>query len=108
MSATVSFLDESTRDALSADQLVEAREWERFKWLADRVEPLRTRYGLDELAQLLATPPTMPGQHEKVVVLLALDASPRALELLEGLQADEIDADLSSLVGVALAYARTN
>ncbi len=106
MSATPKTLNGYPVDALLEQEIVEVREWERFKWLARGLEHVKDQYDVARLEALLDTPPTMPGQREKVVVLLALKANESALDALEALDTADSDDSFHQLHRVALRYAR--
>ena len=107
MSAIPNNLNEQPVESLQEQDIVAIREWERFKWLAGGLTEVVERYNVARLAELLETPPTMPGQREKVIVLLALKATPQALSVLEDLDTSTYDAGFRELHKVALRYARS-
>lgn len=106
MSATPTYLDAPPSDSLFEQDIIEVREWERFKWLANGLSQVVDSYDVARLEELLAAPPTMPGQHEKVVVLLALKATPQATWVLEHLDVADCDPSFRKLHKVALSYAK--
>lgn len=107
MSATPKYLSQLPIDALREQDIIEIREWERFKWLARGLTEVVDRWDVAELEQLLEEPPSLPGQREKVVVLLALKASKQAIEALERIEMADGDDSFAHLHDVALRYARS-
>ena len=106
MSATVTCPDARCSDATCTQDMYAMREWERFKWLARGLDHVGDSYHVAQLEALLHAAPHMPGQHEKVVVMLALQASPQALDVLESLDLTRYDHRFRALHGVALRYAK--
>ncbi len=106
MSASYSFLSEGP-EFLREQHGTSVRDWERFKWLAGQLTPMQDRYGTEQLEELFDAPASIPGQQEKVVVLLGLEQSPQATAALERI-ADKASRDsLQDLIRVALRYARS-
>lgn len=98
MSAPINHSKISTDDTC----LERLREEERFAWFATQVRAMIGRHTPSYLAELFDRAPTWPGQREKVVVLLALDASPEALCVLAGLDVEPHGAGLQMLHQVAM------
>lgn len=107
MSATTKCSDAASAELLADQDIHTIREWERFKWLAQGLLTVVDQHSVAELDALLTGPAEMPGQHEKVLVLLALKATPQSLALLEALDTSRRDATFRALHEVALRYARS-
>jgi hypothetical protein len=105
MSATpTTYLEDRPSASCYEQNVAEVREWERFKWLARGLSQVVDGYDVARLEELLNAPPSMPGQREKVLVLLALKATPQANWVLEHLDIDDYDASFRKLHKVALRY----
>jgi hypothetical protein len=95
-----------TPNPLALEESVERlREQERFAWFAAQVRMMRGRYTPDYLGDLFRKVPTWPGQREKAIVLLAMDASPEALEVLRSLPVAEHGRAMERLHAIALESA---
>jgi hypothetical protein len=70
---------------LGDDAWVLIRERARYRWLAERVERWVGYYSVPELLEILAAPPTLPGQHSKALVALSLNEELAALAALESI-----------------------
>lgn len=105
MSATTKCFRDVPCELFTEQEIHTIREWERFKWLAQGLTKVVGHYRVAQLDALLDTPPQMPGQHEKVLVLLALKATPQSIALLEALDTSRRDATFRELHKVALRYA---
>jgi hypothetical protein len=62
-------------------ELIRARE--RYRWLAEKIDPWVGLYSVAELVDLLESRPQLPGQHQKALVALSLSDDLSALSALE-------------------------
>jgi hypothetical protein len=107
MSATPKCFSEHTADLHFEQDIVTIREWERFKWLARGLWDVADHYSVAQLEELLDAAPEMPGQHEKVLVLLAIKATPQSIAVLESLDTGAYDEGFRELHKVALDFAES-
>ncbi|MEC9443381.1 MAG: hypothetical protein VYE40_19985 [Myxococcota bacterium] len=78
---------------------------ERFDVLVEQSSERASRYDIGQLASYLDAPPTMPGQHMRLIAMLAVhDERDRALEVLHSWGPSLEDRELAVFRGLALAH----
>ncbi|MFB6350183.1 MAG: hypothetical protein ABEN55_06950 [Bradymonadaceae bacterium] len=82
-----------------------SRQHERFNWFVDRLDRWVGYYDLGELRDFLHGETQWPGQREKALVLLALDETDEALEVLLEFDVEDEDPEFRQLYQIALRQA---
>lgn len=88
---------------MSGDEFLKlVRQRERYDWLADKVERWSGVYSVPELMAKIRETPTMPGQRQKALVALSLNADLSARAALEELDAARFGERFELLHQIAL------
>ncbi len=76
----------------------------RFEWLLSQLKDAPTRYSVAQLEAQLVAPATLPGQHERLLVMLAVRRDPRAQRVLRAWTPPQGDPRLAAFHQLAMMW----